>query len=154
MLSNQYIAGLFDGEGSVGIYRKSNKCSRRGWCFYLLVQIKLKYGTDVLYEIQKRFGGYVRRRRDGQVCWRCESMLALNFLNAIKDYSRIKQAQILLAIEFQERKHNRVGKDLSDEEFDWQAAVAKTLKWLKRSDWHYVEEEPKQLEEGEEGEED
>ena len=55
-----YLAGFFDGEGSIGIYPKKNK---RGYmCYQYLLQIS-NTNRKVLELFQKRYGGSITKRQ-------------------------------------------------------------------------------------------
>jgi hypothetical protein len=62
MLSLEYVAGFFDGEGSIGMYRnKGSKCSRyksgyKSPCWIRSVHITNSY-LPVLEQLQQQFGG-------------------------------------------------------------------------------------------------
>lgn len=92
MLSNEYVAGLFDGEGNVHISK--DIC-------HLTTSITQK-DPMILYLLKKQFGGNVCKY--GKVTchkWRvigCEKNE--NFLKAIYPYSIIKKSEIWIALMF------------------------------------------------------
>lgn len=92
-LTPEYLAGLFDGEGCVGIYSNGVgylACS---------VQIELKY-LPVLEQIAEQFGGYIYSRdsRDThQWCSRKRSIVE-NFLTTVAPHLHEKKAQADLAL--------------------------------------------------------
>jgi hypothetical protein len=100
-----YIAGFFDGEGSLGIYsssKKFNDCCLR-------VQIKQNESIEVckifkfLYE---NYEGFTSKTitYSGKTCLTYSSSgnNACSFLRDIMEFSLIKKEQIRLAIEWQE----------------------------------------------------
>ena len=60
MMNLSYIAGFFDGEGSIGVYHHVNNGVQTG--FHLRVQLrqnKTKPSSQLLRELVARFGGCV-----------------------------------------------------------------------------------------------
>jgi hypothetical protein len=99
VLSKEYIAGFFDGEGSIGIYTNGK--------IHLhlkvqLVQTDTDNGFAILNEIFNRFGGNLSRSisSSGRHKWNWQicSNPALEFLKWIKPCLRIKKDQAILAI--------------------------------------------------------
>lgn len=94
---NAYIAGLFDGEGYVGI-TVANASHR------LTVAIT-NTSDEIMNFLQSRYGGSVckKQRVDGWKIayeWYLRNENAYNFLLKIKQFSIIKKERIELAIEF------------------------------------------------------
>lgn len=112
-----YYAGLFDGEGSVGIYMQGANTSGKKYPI-LTVKITNTY-KDVFYRLDKLFGGNIDNNRaslkhsnwQDAYTWRVYSEKAHNFLCWIQPFSRIKQAQIIIAnaywLEFIDSKQNK-----------------------------------------------
>jgi hypothetical protein len=100
-----YLAGFFDGEGTVGIYKESyNTNSGKKTCFCLQVKC---YNTniEILNLFKHLFGGTVSKNSYGtKICyqWGIAANDALKFLKTIEKYLIIKKNQALLGIEFQE----------------------------------------------------
>jgi hypothetical protein len=96
-----YFAGLFDGEGSVGVYR-----SNRG----KYVRHDLKAGikmTDItpLRYLRAYFGGsisipHVSGNRKKQYAWQISATKAAIFLEKIYPYLKVKQDGAVLGIQF------------------------------------------------------
>jgi len=109
-----YIAGFFDGEGSVSILR-------RGDTGRYDMHISVGQTTDeVIYWIEKKLGGRVsfssrekQKRKDGSSCrpmwtWYACGSHAVDILQMLHPYLRVKQDQAGLAITFQDKmKHRR-----------------------------------------------
>ncbi len=102
MISNEYVAGLFDGEGYVGV---SLNPVHGTWKFQ--VTITNNY-LPVLEGIQRVFGGSLvqpKHADDGREgksswTWNTYSKNAKNFLRAIEPHSIIKRRQIELALQY------------------------------------------------------
>jgi len=98
MLSLEYIAGFFDGEGCVIIAQSGN----RFWLVVSLTQRK----REILEMIQKQFGGYLDCVGISRLRFSCEQ--AAQFLKAIQPFVIVKKKEIALALKFQACKGNRV----------------------------------------------
>ena len=114
-----YMAGFFDGEGSVGIYVKSYAKNQ----YYM--KCSLTQAGEFLPNLMKfHFGGrtYSAGRREirykDQWEWKIYGHQAKEFLKAIVPYLKIKRAEAELAIEFQGSMSRRKGLPhlLGDEE--------------------------------------
>lgn len=101
-LPDAYFAGLFDGEGHIGI-RRSYDTS-----LFLLSCSVSNTHEGVLYEIQDRFGGSVcRGGRLPPNCkpiyiWRADSAKADAFLRPITPFLVVKRERAELALKFRE----------------------------------------------------
>ena len=113
-----YSAGLFEGEGHVGITRKQVA----GLPPSYVLRVGIKMGDrEPLDRLCAQWGGRVRlrpekdeRRRD-MFAWNIEGQKALAFLGAIRKHvisDRIR-SKLELAIRFQEQKHPRGGRGLA-----------------------------------------
>lgn len=109
MLSSEelsYLAGFFDGEGSISI---SEHKPRAGYArtpqFSLNICLSNQH-LGYLATLHKEFKGSLLR---GQGCYRLwiGNIQAKNFLLAIKPYVKIKREQLELALTFQEMKSRR-----------------------------------------------
>jgi len=119
MLSPQYIAGLFDGEGSIHIEKNlakpGSKIWRRGYrnnCYRLVVAI-VNRNLRVLRMLKEEFGGTIMIHKSGfskkslpAYQWRITDNRALKFLETIKPYVIIKEPQVKLGITFQKHKNS------------------------------------------------
>jgi len=114
-----YVAGLFDGEGTIVIQRDNG--------YSLRCSIE---NTDraVIKWLEDNFGGSTRevkgvRKRKWQWVIRCRD--AWRFLLLVRPYLKIKDAQARIAIAFQETKVNLRGKaDVADLEMKCREAFA------------------------------
>lgn len=137
MLSLDYIAGFFDGEGSVGIYGARTK--------YLLVQVcqvDNLASRSLLEELAQRWGGSIREQSTptgrGKLNWQVTGAKALPFLQAIEPHVVLKRQQVQVAVEWQstrpERQRNERGHTVrtSPEQLDADRQVAARLVALKK----------------------
>ena len=108
-LSAAYLAGLFDGEGSLFITVRV--VPRKSPTHALKLVITNTY-KPILERIQRQFGGAVYRKARSvttppsvRECWFwvTGAWKAAEFLRYVKDDAIIKQSQIEVALEFQER---------------------------------------------------
>ena len=98
MLSNEYVAGLFDGEGNIHI--------GKSLC-HLQVSVTQK-DPEVLLLLQSQFKGKVitysgsgKYRKNECYRWRCHACAdSEDFLTAIFPYSIIKKSEIWIALMF------------------------------------------------------
>lgn len=105
MLSLEYIAGLFDGEGCVFIGRvkrtKNGNIGER-----LSAQITNIY-LPVLQELKAQFGGYIFTRppTNGRSVynWIIHTNTAFSFITLIEPHCIIKKDQIHLVFEYYEK---------------------------------------------------
>lgn len=91
MLSNEYMAGLFDGEGCIVL-------TTNGQGRVFLTQ----KDPAILRLIQVQFGGNIHSKNNGK-CYNLsisKKELMLTFLRAIQPYSIIKRNKVEIAIQF------------------------------------------------------
>lgn len=132
MKSDDYFAGHFDGEGTLGLER--NGVNR--WRLRIAV---CQCHRAVLYEYRERFGGRVRlkqKRKDKhrtQWVWVLDSQAdVLRFLEAIENRTMEKREQIKLGLEWIRR---RMALNRATDEFrDFGNRIAKELATLKHID--------------------
>jgi hypothetical protein len=125
-----YLAGLFDGDGTVYI-NKSKPYGKYGKSpnHWLIVGIANTY-QELIDWLKDNFGGWVKKGSKNRLQvlhWTLSSNEGSDFLNKILPYLRIKKRQANLAIEFQIHKklavkNNPGNRALSSEEIekrDW-----------------------------------
>jgi len=120
-----YIAGFFDGEGSITIHQNGGKAPR-GKSPNHMLQVSIGNTNPlVLRWLHEEFGGsYCLRRRPSErhrTChqWIVRAHEALVFLIAIEPFLKMKKEQCNVALEFQSRKKRQGPKQLSEEEVNW-----------------------------------
>lgn len=101
-----YLAGFFDGEGSISILKRAKINPKTGerWNFshFLRVSIGQKDG-ETLDWIKDNFGGNVYLvSRDGSYIWAISDYKAYEFTKIIFPFLRYKKPQAELAIKFYE----------------------------------------------------
>lgn len=102
-LDIRYIAGFFDGEGSIGMAPK-------GSGFLLRISIS-NVNLEVLTKIKERFGGFINKRPatdKWKVCyqWCASYNVAIAFLEAVLPHLVVKKEHALVALEW---KKHRLG---------------------------------------------
>ena len=110
-LSNEYIAGLFDGEGCIRIVKNYWTKNSRNITYSLRLSINL---TDkrVPTILHKMCGGCLNihkrpnPRHHTMYNWILSTRKAYNFLKLIEPFCIIKSEQIKIALEFQEHIYN------------------------------------------------
>jgi hypothetical protein len=114
-LSDEYVAGLFDGEGTVSVYcftqtRKSGNSYRR----YQLTVVLTNTHRPVLDRIRVQYGGFIvkhQSRMGRRQCyrWMASAHIAQRFLSAIQPYAIIKRPVIDLGLELRGLVEGRRG---------------------------------------------
>jgi hypothetical protein len=137
MLSPQYIAGFFDGEGSIGIYPNS-----RG-TYFLRTQLTQNVSFSsrfLLTNLKSSFSGNlsIQRTTHGEKFnWQLNADLAANFLTEIAPFLIMKRDQAELALLWWSgRPPQKRGTDgrLQSTARPIDATVASLLKALKKTD--------------------
>ena len=106
-LSLEYMAGFFDGEGSVGLYAQQKAC--RYSLRACITQVKNKHSEEVLGAFQKQFGGSITNSKQYKshhspaMAWSIYGDKAAEFLRMIQPLTIIKNEQIELVCQWQEK---------------------------------------------------
>ena len=129
----EYLAGFFDGEGSVSVVNSLNNGRHS---FQVWVQVS-NTDIDILETYQRLFKGQIRKLSKKKAhhkqawMWRVVSKQAVAFLTAIEPYLTIKKEQAQLAIKFQQdRANKKLGHPLSDEELELRLETQRQMKTL------------------------
>lgn len=99
-----YVAGLFDGEGYVYIFKK---VKRNHIGYYVCTGIGMCY-KPIIVTLHQNFGGHINAsqhknpKHRTQFMWGLVNQQAAKFLRQIQPYSVVKQAEIDLALELQD----------------------------------------------------
>jgi len=109
-MTNEYLAGLFDGEGCICVTKvKPNiKNREKNFRYHLVVELSNTY-LPILQELKNKYGGNLRfKRKVNKPCyaWYISKDKTNIFLNDIIDFLIIKKSQAILALEFLEFKKN------------------------------------------------
>lgn len=113
-----YVAGLIDGEGTIGLNIAYARGKGTGLPFRIRVAL-FNTNEDVLRFVQAHFGGgmYARSRqpRDGAIktvrpCWQLvwQSAAAERFLKQIEPYVIVKKPQLVVALAIRARMAARL----------------------------------------------
>lgn len=97
-LDLSYLAGFFDGEGSINILTRK----RKNWNteYQLTVAIGQKDGATLDW-LKENYGGNVYLvKRDGSFYWACSNRAAQNFLQQLLPYLKYKKPQAELALTY------------------------------------------------------
>lgn len=115
MLSNteaSYIAGLFDGDGCVGIGVNNNKGYNATHYLYITITNTNKL---ILEWLNKKFGGHATYHKNYKkhqwYVWRLKPTDSAKFLKLVYPYLRIKKERAKLALKFYNTKKRITGKN-------------------------------------------
>lgn len=104
----QYMAGFFDGEGSIGIYRSSVKTTEN---YYLRTQLTQNTSEDFLKFLKpfiNYYGGNLSKCKtlSGKIKynWQLSSIQAIKFLEDLVPYLILKKSQAILALKWIKQK--------------------------------------------------
>ena len=103
-LSPEYIAGLFDGEGTVGLYRDARVYET----YKPSVAIELRdevHTSSVLRTLCEMYGVKLAKKNRGTCAFRLSGTAAIQrFIDDILPYSRLKTTQLVLLQAWLENK--------------------------------------------------
>lgn len=124
-----YIAGIFDGEGCVGVYDRNSDRSGKIRYYVLVVSISQggEFGRELLLKIKEQYGGSLSHKKgSNKPMWQLNfsPTAGMLFLEAVSELLFIKKEQAQLAISFQKKKN----KHTSDQE---NQKIADRLRYLK-----------------------
>lgn len=94
-----YIAGFFDGEGLVGVYKRKNKLAKNGIAHEVRVSMTQKK-REVLDWIAARFDGNIRWAENVWIWELHGNKQCPFFLKRIEKFTIVKKEQIIMALEF------------------------------------------------------
>ena len=131
-----YVAGLFDGEGSIviGVSKPSDKNQLKRPSHWLQVGIT-NTNRELIDWLHDTFGWHIsdnshspsRRKQRPCWAWRVMSNEGAAFLETIYPYSRIKKEQMKLAIAFQEYRREKLPSEEQILKRDWYKAEISKL---------------------------
>jgi hypothetical protein len=105
-----YLAGLFDGEGSVNIFKQPSRKDMKSSAYFVEISIGNTH-KGVLKWVLEHFGGRLThnaerytKRNQRTWRWRASSHEAYEILIAMRPYLIVKQEQAQVAIEFREHQ--------------------------------------------------
>lgn len=101
-----YLAGFFDGEGSIGIMRRK-KVKSKNYAYYASISVGQK-DKAIINTLQKHFrGGIHKVKRDGSYMWYCTDKTAYECIKQLLPYLRYKKPQAELVVSLYEEAPNR-----------------------------------------------
>jgi intein/homing endonuclease len=130
MISLEWLAGFFDGEGYIGIAAQGKRH------FQLTVEIT-QTNLPVIEEIQKQFGGYVYTKRiktlNTNTCWivRFGAKEGLLLLEKLLPYLKIKKTQAEYVLSHKADLLSKSNFKLSDDEVRMRQQIRLGLAALK-----------------------
>ena len=98
-LDSRYIAGFFDGEGSVCLEHTSNGMHNGKRIYRLRVTLSQK-DPSVLYEIKKTFGGYIAVNNSKCSQLNLTGPMAETFLREIEPHLLLKRSVVEIALAY------------------------------------------------------
>jgi hypothetical protein len=104
-----YLAGFFDGEGTVAIYRQNTQQSENSYFLYVSIsQKKSRASLLVAKYLLATFGGslyeWTTKSKSIMWSWQLSRDNAVPFLQQMKPYTFIKFEQIVVALNWQRKK--------------------------------------------------
>jgi hypothetical protein len=142
-----YLAGVFDGEGSITISKAPPRGRYKSPIYRLMVQIS-NTNLEVLRIAQNQYGGCVGGpflrglRWRPYYRWKLDDENSMNFLRDIEPYTQIKHGHIQTALEFREQvltSHTESlgkgygSKPMSNDEVDVREALYQRMRHLSES---------------------
>ena len=121
-MNNSYFAGLFDGEGCVGIRTMITKNCERGMTYAMYCKVGMT-NKEVIERLKETYGGSVNLKSENRAgrqdvwTWCAVGSKAKLFLNSIKPYCIVKKEAIDNALAFQARLDNYTAYRVSSNEF-------------------------------------
>ena len=122
-LSNEYIAGLFDGEGYFTINRCHRSDIKREWSFQASARITIREGW-LLKSIQDQFGGSLKEtkkkseKHSTYFLWSVGDKKMLRFLDQIGPLLVLKRQHFLVVDSFVRMKVNHGFGPLDDFQYE------------------------------------
>lgn len=152
VITKQYIAGFFDGEGSIGVY------SRKQRGYHLRTQLTQKKSKDiegVMSYLLVQYGGNLSEQKtlsNGvKYNWQLNSDKAVSFLESIVSFLILKKKQAQVAIWWQKQRpiriRNKKGQIVLKKKADIRLdeKISRIIKELKSKDISIVMERSKDL---------
>ena len=153
MFSLEYVAGFFDGEGSIGIYKNKRNT------YFLRTQVTQninKETSELFVFLTNKFGGNLAKMRmecyrNGEVYnWQLNGKKAKTFLEKLIPFLHVKKEQAELAVAWQNYhpepsrdEKGRMKKGKRDDPVD--LGISKLLKQLKKDSLENIIENQKDL---------
>lgn len=100
-----YAAGLIDGEGCIQIAKHRDKSCRKGYKFWLGVNVSM-CDPQAVYWLKETFGGSVciprTKTKGGRTVyrWTITTQQAVSFLGVLTSFLKVKRKQAYIALKF------------------------------------------------------
>lgn len=141
MIDLNYVAGFFDGEGSVGVYCNSTR--RPAFALRVQVtQVNSRTTRLLLQSMVDAFGGGISEQTSasgrGKLCWYVSGEKAAAFLRQIEDRLILKKGQVRVALDWFDHRPVLVRDDRGRhaprdrEDINHSFAVVELLKQMKK----------------------
>lgn len=134
MLNNDYVAGLFDGEGCFCITKASNKGKTRTRPFYYTVTAVIEIREEFLVnELQKKYGGSKVHKRprsenhSDMFMWKLKGEAVLPFCKEMEGRLLLKESQRRLVEDFLSIRKGKNSSPITDEEVEKQEIVRQAM---------------------------
>ena len=153
-ITKQYIAGFFDGEGSIGIYSRKDRYN--GACLRTqLTQNKTKESFSILSFLKNKYGGNLSEQKTSlngiKYNWQLNPKGVKKFLEDIEPYLICKKSQAKLALYWLKnrpkvkRENNGRVIEFTGNEIEFTNKIIKVMKELKTKDIDTVMNNQKDL---------
>lgn len=116
----QWLAGFFDGEGSIGIYPRNANRNKTIRYYVLVVSLAQSgdYGEWILKNLQQKYGGsvYSQIKSNHKLMWKWNicAKKAVSFLYEIESFLIVKRSQAITGQSFMKLPIKRVGNSDAD----------------------------------------
>jgi len=132
MMTWEYLAGFFDGEGSIQIAKQNRKGRYTPWYrVRITIGQKRRYILDKIKKFIKR--GYVYASREDLYCFYLYDGLAVNVIKKMLPYLKVKKIQAKLAVQFHENRLRRYAKyRLPKNEVKWRNMHKQLIMYINR----------------------
>lgn len=150
MLPKEYIAGFFDGEGSIGVYKAIKHGNERYSLRTQLAQNYSKLSFQIFEQLVGTYGGAISRQ-DKKMNWQLGSEAAVKFLIDIEPHLLLKKSQAQIASSWQLQRPKRFRNERgqiqlkSEVDLEFDRKVCELMKLLKKDDIDVVMENQKSL---------
>ncbi|MHA1280650.1 MAG: LAGLIDADG family homing endonuclease [Candidatus Helarchaeota archaeon] len=136
MLSRKYLAGFFDGEGSVCVNKRN---------YTLQIQIGAR-SRDLLERMRKIYGGSIHQMKNKRIkrpfwVWIVVADKALKFLEDIYPHIVLKKLEVATAIAYQKHKVNlsrNYGHEYKFYEFKNRRLKRREWYWKRLKQLHHI----------------
>jgi len=110
--SHEWLAGFFDGEGSIGVYARNQNKQKTAKYYVLVVSLAQSgnIGKQICEKLQQIYGGTVyigKSKTKPQWKWTVSADLAQNFLYVLKPFFINKKEEAELGFVFQSLSNKR-----------------------------------------------